>query len=448
VNAELDSRQRSAKSTALAATEKDFSNRRTMANRKPDDIDALYSHAGLDSSKYREFSSLRRGKEVSETGSVEEQPGTVVAEVSGSVETSEPPAVAGQTVDRPIEDDPYRGPAVRVQLDQRVGGGQGRSHRRRGTRPGLWASQLSPQNAGAMAEEPAAGGFRSQPQSAAVLPKASISFRQPDVAAREDRWALLNTVNQLTPSPAPSGSSELPQGSFALFSIGGGTGKTTVCATLARCLRGAGERLLVADFAEDSLFPLYFGSNHIRSGSLETFLSEGRENMEPLHLFRGVDAATDWADGDGMLERLRSQVTALGDNFDRVMLDLPAGAHKLRWPLLQAARTCLVIVVPDLHSVIGVANLEQLRHKPGPNGKGDIAFYYVLNKFNPARPLHLEIRQRLHQQLGERLLPIYIQRSDDIPEALAAGGTVLDYAPQAPVSEDFLRLADWIRTIA
>jgi cellulose biosynthesis protein BcsQ len=92
---------------------------------------------------------------------------------------------------------------------------------------------------------------------------------------------------------------------------------------------------------------------------------------------------------------------------------------------------------------MAVGKMEQIRQQ---QPRHDVTFRYVLNKFNPARALHLEIRQRLHQQLGECLLPIYIQRSDEISEALAAGATVMDYAPRAPVVEDFLRLTDWIHT--
>jgi cellulose biosynthesis protein BcsQ len=205
---------------------------------------------------------------------------------------------------------------------------------------------------------------------------------------------------------------------------------------------------MIADFGDDSLLPIYFGPNRLRSGSLETFLSDDQTNYAPLHLYHDVETADEWSDVGRMLGHLSSQVLALGDNFDRVIVDLPGAAHKTRWPVFQASRTCLVVLAPDFHSVLGAKRLEEIRCQQQAEGRGGVTFYYVLNKFNPTRPFHLEIQRRLDQQLGDLLLPIYIQRSDDIPEALASGCTVFDYSPQAPVVEDFVRLAEWIGTLS
>jgi hypothetical protein len=42
-------------------------------------------------------------------------------------------------------------------------------------------------------------------------------------------------------------------------SVGGGTGKTTILATLARCLADKNERVSLAESLETSLLPFYFG---------------------------------------------------------------------------------------------------------------------------------------------------------------------------------------------
>jgi cellulose biosynthesis protein BcsQ len=44
------------------------------------------------------------------------------------------------------------------------------------------------------------------------------------------------------------------------------------------------------------------------------------------------------------------------------------------------------------------------------------------------------------------LLPFVIRRSASVPEALAEGMTVMDYAPEAAVAGDFMNLASWLRT--
>jgi cellulose biosynthesis protein BcsQ len=71
--------------------------------------------------------------------------------------------------------------------------------------------------------------------------------------------------------------------------------------------------------------------------------------------------------------------------------------------------------------------------------------FYLLNKFDASVAFHRDVRDRLSSALGERLLPFTIRRSDQVAEALASGLTVMDYAPNAPVVEDFKLLAQWLR---
>jgi cellulose biosynthesis protein BcsQ len=72
--------------------------------------------------------------------------------------------------------------------------------------------------------------------------------------------------------------------------------------------------------------------------------------------------------------------------------------------------------------------------------------YYLLNQFDPSLPLHLDIREVLREQLGDRLLPFVVRRSPAVSEALAEGMTVMDYAPSSSVAEDFGTLAGWVKT--
>ena len=73
---------------------------------------------------------------------------------------------------------------------------------------------------------------------------------------------------------------------------------------------------------------------------------------------------------------------------------------------------------------------------------------YLLNGFDSSQPLHLDVREVLRQQLGDRLLPFVIRRSPAVSEALAEGMTVMDYAPETAVAGDVQNLASWLRTQA
>src|SRR5262249_4242629 len=70
--------------------------------------------------------------------------------------------------------------------------------------------------------------------------------------------------------------------------------------------------------------------------------------------------------------------------------------------------------------------------------------YFLLNQFDPSVPLHKDFRGSLAGQLGERLLPFTLRRTDKVTQALAEGTTVMDYAPNSGIAEDFLQLANWL----
>ncbi len=74
--------------------------------------------------------------------------------------------------------------------------------------------------------------------------------------------------------------------------------------------------------------------------------------------------------------------------------------------------------------------------------------YYVLNQFDASLPLHLDVREVLRSQLGDRLLPFVMRRAPSVSEALAEGMTVVDYAPEAAVAEDYMNIASWLRSMS
>jgi cellulose biosynthesis protein BcsQ len=63
-------------------------------------------------------------------------------------------------------------------------------------------------------------------------------------------------------------------------------------------------------------------------------------------------------------------------------------------------------------------------------------------------PLHLDVREVLREQLGDRLLPFAMRHAPAISEALAEGMTVMDYAPNSSVAEDFGNLAGWLKSLS
>ncbi len=391
-----------------------------MANPLPDDVAALCNHAGLDSSRYKDFTAQRSASTAAVSSctaadsakdpknpSDEEQAGLD----AGSTGVTEP-----EMVRQPV-------------------GSQAPSHAeraRRGTPPASAASSNLIE-----LPLPARRGFATTHSSPAL---ADI----PQVVS--DRWSAIQDVfsQGTTDNASVVAAHTLPNGSISLFAVGGGVGKTTIAATLARVLTSMGESVLLAGLTQDSILPLYFGARSPTGGTLRSFLMPRNHGHGSLHLY--LDSLSNprregGTEGQELLDRLCSQAELVKDDVDRAIMVFPGGSAPERlMPILTSTSLCIAIIVPDLASAIGVGKLMRF-FKGHPNQPVSPSF--LINKFDSARALHQEMRSRLHEQLGDLLLPVMIRRSDDIQDALAAGMTVIDYAPGTAVAQDFQRLAEW-----
>jgi cellulose biosynthesis protein BcsQ len=101
-----------------------------------------------------------------------------------------------------------------------------------------------------------------------------------------------------------------------------------------------------------------------------------------------------------------------------------------------------------MNSVVSVASVEAVFAGRGDSTGQPIKPIYLLNQFDPSLALHADVRAILQQQLGSRLLPFVLRRSPAVSEALAEGMTVMDYAPNSPMVEDYVQLANWLGSVS
>ena len=129
-------------------------------------------------------------------------------------------------------------------------------------------------------------------------------------------------------------------------------------------------------------------------------------------------------------------------------MDVATSSVSLSRQALRMATTVIVPIVADLNSVVSLTAVDAfLRQFTGPDGR-PVQAHFLLNQFDATLPLHLDVREVLRQQLGDRLLPAVIHRNPAVSEALAEGMTVVDYVPGSPVTDDYLKLAAWLRSIS
>jgi cellulose synthase operon protein YhjQ len=217
-------------------------------------------------------------------------------------------------------------------------------------------------------------------------------------------------------------------------------------ATIGRTLSAMGERVLLADATPHGLLPYYFGAHELRPDVVRTFSPPPESKDAPVFMvnYEAERLSRDEAGQTALLE----EVTRHARGTQRVLMDLNNSSAWLGRRLAQMHAKILVPVTPDMNSVLGIRAVERFFAGSQDAEGRPVRPYYVLNQFDASLPLHLDVREVLRQQLGDRLLPVMIRRSPAVAEALAEGMTVMDYAPESPIVEDYTHLAEWVRNLA
>jgi cellulose synthase operon protein YhjQ len=267
------------------------------------------------------------------------------------------------------------------------------------------------------------------------------------------RWFALKGVfeqpgqdGQDLPEAAPIRQKETRTPVLAVFSLAGGVGKTSLVATVGRALSSMGEKVLLTDTTSHGLLPFYFGASELRQGTVRTFSPPSGSTDAPIYLV-SYDVDQKGSD-DAAQEQLAEEIINNSRGTHRILLDLTVSSSWIVRRLSRMNPTILVPVAPDMNSVISLQTVEKFFSGVNDGDGRPLQPFYVLNQFDTSLPLHLDVREVMRRQLGERLLPFVIRRAPSVSEALAEGMTVVDYAPDAPVAEDYLNLATWLRTVA
>ncbi len=309
------------------------------------------------------------------------------------------------------------------------------------------------------APEPTGPAWLYAPQTSQQVPQQPIVPLQPQPSVGDTlqqsrervaaRWYALKGVfeqpGQEQPEPVVR-QKEIRTPVLAVFSLAGGVGKTCLVATLGRALSSMGEKVLLTDTTSHGLLPFYFGASELRQGVVRTFSPPSGSTDAPIYLV-SHDVDMQQNDEDSQ-EHLVEEIIENSKGTHRVLLDLTSSTGWVARRMARLSPTIVVPVAPDMNSVISLQAVEKFFQGATDADGRPLQPYYLLNQFDASLPLHLDVREVLRRQLGDRLLPFVIRRAPAVSEALAEGMTVVDYAPDAPVSEDYVHVATWLRNIA
>jgi cellulose biosynthesis protein BcsQ len=258
---------------------------------------------------------------------------------------------------------------------------------------------------------------------AAAVP-AKISESDGSRAALHNLWLHVKPRHESSQSTKAS---HLASASISVYGAAGGVGTTTVAAALTRLLAKSGRRCAIFDQTGDDTLPIFFGAqkiaeDHRRFSGLHALFEPriqilNREMFEPV---RGVPT-----DGLNFIER--NFIDVRGD-LDHLIFDHPA-----RCADSVGAGLKLCVAIPDLSSLAGTRKLVQSLE----NENGPVRAICILNRFESTSALHQEVLGWYRESFSD---VVTIRHSHLLPEALAEGTTVMDWAPDAPVAIDFLNL--------
>ena len=311
--------------------------------------------------------------------------------------------------------------------------------------PGEPGSAVPPTVISQRSTHPSSPSEAGEPQ---AIPEAIRQTGPQSIGGVGTRWYALHSLFAPPEEISTPGLEDRPP-MVAVFSLAGGVGKTCLVATLGRALAALGEHVLLADTAAYGPLPLYFGSREFKPGVVRTFSPPGGEHNAPVQV---LTLEPERYPGDGADEHdpLLGELGRDGRDASRILVDIGTASRQVTRRLLLLRPTILIPILPDISSVATVQALEAFLFNPANQPNRDRqtgAVFYLLNQFDASSPLHLDVRETLQQQLGDRLLPLVLRRSSAVSEALAEGTTVIDYAPDSAVAEDYMHLAAWLRSL-
>lgn len=283
---------------------------------------------------------------------------------------------------------------------------------------------------------------------ASLIPQAPADTLQGARERLTARWFALKGAFEGVSAPEASSSAPAaaPASVLAVFSLAGGVGKTSMVANLGRALSARGERVLLVETAAYGLLPFFFGARDQRPGVLRTFSPPSSSSDAPVQMVT-IDSDT-LASPEVAHEPLSAEIAECARNTNRVIVDIATASAATVRRVLHMSPLVIVPVVPDMNSVVSTGSIDSFFQRCSDVSGRSAQLYFVLNQFDSSLPLHLDVREVLQERLGDRLLPFALRRAPAVSEALAEGMTVMDYAPNSPVSEDFNSLAAWIRNLS
>ncbi|MFE1645390.1 ParA family protein [Microbacterium sp. P01] len=242
---------------------------------------------------------------------------------------------------------------------------------------------------------------------------------------------------------------------IALCNQKGGVGKTTTTINLAASLAYYGRRVLAVDFdpqgalsaglriASHDVPTIYDLLLDTKRDARDVIQSSRVENLDVLPANIDLSAAevhlVNEVARETILSRVLRQVAA---EYDVILIDCQPSLGLLTVNALTASHGVLIPLECEFFALRGVAllieTIEKVRDRLNPS----IQLDGLLATMYDSRTLHSrEVLERVVDTFGEDVLETVIGRTVKFPDASVSGVPIIDFAPEHPAAQAYLRLA-------